>query len=323
MDAILRFRWWMAPALLLVACEQTELPIDPFDRGNVTTVEVAMGANYETQVWYDLGNQEVVSTNSRFDWDLAFGCADSVERIWLNTSLVMMASPTGSNDFTAVTEDVGLEYAPDHPSGNMDSMAFAGWKGDEEVWLIDLGYTVDGTSRGKRKVQISVNENKEYVLRYAELSGAGEKTVIVGKDDRFNWLAFSFKTENTLEIEPPKEQYDLCFTTYTNVFYDPYLPYSVSGVLLNSYRTNALRDIEHPFTALNLSLVAQSDFSNQSNTIGYDWKYYDLGESAFTVFPEINFIVTDSEGFFYKLHFLDFYNNNGIKGHPLMELQRI
>ncbi len=308
---------------LLYACEREEDPIQPYDRGGVETVQIAMGENYGTQVWYDLGTQQVVSTNERSAWDIAFDCSATSNNIFLNTSVAMKAAPVPGAVFEDVTSDAGLFYRPDHPEGHSDSLSFANWETTPAVWVLDLGFRASGTSRGKRKVSVEMTADGAYSIRHAKLDGTEEGTAIIQKDDRFNWLAFSFTTNSSIEIEPIKETYDLCFTTYTTVFYDPYLPYLVNGVLLNPHNTQAVRDTMDDFSALNLDILADRDLTTQANIIGYNWKSYNLAEGAFTVFPQIVYLVQDSEGFYYKMHFIDFYDANGIKGHPLFEMQRL
>ena len=50
------------------------------------------------------------------------------------------------------------------------------------------------------------------------------------------------------------------------------------------------------------------------NVIGYDWKIYDFDTGFYTIDPSATYILSDTEGYFYKLRFIDFYNENGEKG---------
>jgi hypothetical protein len=57
--------------------------------------------------------------------------------------------------------------------------------------------------------------------------------------------------------------------------------------------------------------------------VGYNWKEYDLSAGEYTVFSNINYIIQDKNDKYYKLHFIDFYNNLGEKGYPKFEIQEL
>ncbi len=319
----------MRPFLLLfplvwlsTACLREELPVEPFERGEASTVQVNMQPDYQDQIWYDLGTQTIVSVNARTAWDIGLGCADSTPWLWLNTSCAMQVALTGEMDFDAVTDDATLRYRPDHPSGQRDSLALTAAL-DGQVVVIDRGYTPAGRLRGKIKFQLLATDADGYRFRYAQLDGSEAHTIEVAKDARYNFLGFSFTTHEAVEVEPPKADYDLCFTTYTHLFYDPYLPYLVNGALLNPYQTEAAMDTVYAFEAIDRELAADLMLSSARDVIGYDWKSYSLNTGSFTVYPEQVYVLRDSEGFYYKLHFLDFYDENGQKGAPTFAVQRL
>ena len=64
----------LLPALLfgLTACDPGELPVPAHDPGDVITRQVEMGANYQQQMFYDLGTDQLVSSNAKEIWDLGF-----------------------------------------------------------------------------------------------------------------------------------------------------------------------------------------------------------------------------------------------------------
>lgn len=308
--------------LLGSACLREEIPVAPLERGEATTAQVSLQPDYRDQVWYDLGSQTIVSVNARTAWDLGLGCADSLPWLWLNSSCAMQATLTGTTDFEAVTGDAGLSYRPDHPSGLRDSLPLTAAL-DGQVVVIDRGYNAAGRLRGKVKFQLLSTDEDGYRFRYAQLNGSDEHRVEVTKDARFNFLGFSFTTHAPVEIEPPKDAYDLCFTTYTHLFYAPYMPYLVTGVWLNPHRTLAAQDSSLAFEAIDREWAATLPLSATRDLIGYDWKSYDIEAGGFTVYPERVYVLRDSEGFYYKLHFLDFYDENGQKGAPTFALQRL
>lgn len=307
----------------LLSCEKDEIPVEPFDRGDAELVQIAMGSDYETQVWYDLSEGKVVSTNDRFAWDIAFDCNDSVHFVYLNTAVMMMVAKVEGDVFEDNIESELLSFKPDHPSGIKDSLALGKWWENNAIWVIDLGYQVNGSKRGYRKVQFELDEHNDLFIKHAKLDGSDLQSAAIAKNALLNRVAFSFSSNQIATVEPPKTDYDIVFTTYTHLFYNPFTPYSVSGVLLNPHQTNAAQIDHLSFNEINESLTSEIVLTDSADVIGYDWKYYDLDAGQYTVFSNQNYIVRDSEGFYYKLHFTDFYNDAGEKGFPTMEVQRL
>ena len=74
------------------------------------------------------------------------------------------------------------------------------------------------------------------------------------------------------------------------------------------------------FDAVNLSDTLAHPFSLDDDAIGYEWKEYDFDLSVYVMHPERVFIVHDAEGLFHKIHFVDFYNDQGERGCPTFEV---
>ncbi|HEX2900812.1 MAG TPA: HmuY family protein, partial [Bacteroidia bacterium] len=121
-------------------------------------------------------------------------------------------------------------------------------------------------------------------------------------------------------IEPPKADWDLCFSQYLEVLPEAYL---VTGVLLNRHQTAAVMDSTLPFSAIDIGIASDMQLSNSLNVIGYAWKFYHFNSATYQVLPQMTYIIRDSEGHLYKLHFVDFYDAQGVKGSPAWEYQRL
>lgn len=307
--------------LLFTACLKEELPVTPYNRGNVITAQVSMGNDYGTQVWYKLNTHQIVKTNAKTAWDLAFSCNDS-NYVLLNTSLAAQAAPCNTANFNSVNSDAGLNYKIDHPGGNYDSLALKDLL-NGNVFIVDRGFTPSGNAIGKKKIQLlSVNTN-QYVLKYADLNGSNEHTVSVTKNPDYHYIYLSFSNNQILTIEPQKYDWDLCFTSYTHVFYDPYTPYLVTGVLINTHDCQAAKIFHKNFADIQYQDVLNTSFTNQRDIIGYDWKTYNFNTAQFEIDFNKNYLIKDSEGFYYKLRFIGFYDNSGNKGNPKFEFQKL
>lgn len=311
----------------LCSCLSKETPVPLQPKGDETTATVELGADYPLQVYYSLKNNTVVGKNNYGIWDLGFETAADGYHIILNGAKFNMVSyRTNKKDFSAVSiaDTAGLEAKIDMPSGSLDSTAIGDWR-DGNVYIIFRGLDELTKNQGVRKIQIiSVDANK-YIVRFAEINGANEKTLEIVKDGKYNFTFLSFNEGgNSLLVEPPKEEWDIVFSKYTHYYYDAAkTKYSVLGCLHNRYNTSAGRDTAtKSFSEIDLQQAASVTLLPNINVLGYDWKSTDA-DFRFIVHPEIQYIIKDQGGVYYKLRFVAFYNNMGIKGNPKWEYQRL
>ncbi len=306
------------------SCEKEELPVTPHIAGDVITATVNMEQNYRWQFYYDLGTNSVVGQNLKSSWDLGFETSPSGYSIILNTSKAMFAWNTGDTNFVAVTDTAGffVNKKWDEPSGHLDSTAIGNWTTSHPVYIIDRGYNENGQFQGMRKVKIESVNASGYTIRFSNMNGSGDTTFFIPKDTTYNFTFLSFSNGGqTLTVEPPKQTWDLVFTQYVHIFYNPTEPYLVTGCLLNRYQTSASRDTTTAFSVLEYSQAMNAQLLPAVNTIGYDWKAFI--NNTYITDPDLNFIIRDHAGTYYKLHFIDFYNENGIKGNPKWEMQQL
>lgn len=325
--------------LLFASCEKEELPLiapvsntpiidtsggeNLIAKGNITTNSVSMDADYKHQIWFDLGTNSIVKTNLRTDWDLAFDCGLNKNILYLNSALVAKVAFTDTSDFNAVNSDAGLTYTSEHQSGNSETLAIGDITEQRNVFIIDRGFNPSGNPIGKWKVQITLVENQSYYLTCSKLNGDNLTTAVITKDPLYNRVAFSFKTLSVIQIEPLKTDYDLCFTQYTNVFTNPPLAYSVNGVIINPYHTEVAEEFNLEFNAITKSHAETLFYSKDADIIGYDWKEFLFSTQSYTIYQDQNYIIKDASGNLFILHFLDFYDENGVKGTPGFEFVRI
>lgn len=313
------------PFLLVAStsCDRGELPIPAHDPGNVITIQVEMGADYRDQIFFDLGSQSIVASNLKDIWDLGFESSLDGWHVVLNSARGGAVWRTGQTDWNAITDTLGASWKYDAPTGNLDSTAFGDYRGGEEVLVLDRGYNHEGVHTGFRKIRIKGVSAAEYEVMSAELDGAEETEFIVPKDENLNFVSVSLDQNTVVEIEPDKEDWDLLFTQYTYIFDDPPLAYLVTGVLSNRNKVGIAVNLEKPFEELSFEDAEDADFKQTIDRIGYNWKEYDFGTGSYQVFSNINYLIRDTEGRYFKLHFVDFYTLDGDKGAPKMELQEL
>jgi hypothetical protein len=189
---------------------------------------------------------------------------------------------------------------------------------------VDRGSDELGTPIGIKKVQFDILGDK-YLVRYSNADNSQDTTVTIDRDPVMERVYFSFEN-GVMEIAPEPDQWSLLFTRYTTMLVtdegEDY-PYLVVGVLLNPNGVAAVRDTIHPFMDLNSDDLADQEFTTQSDVIGYEWKDYDFDAGVYTIVPDMTYVIRDRDGFFYKLRFVDFYSDLGVKGYPKFEFVRL
>lgn len=298
-----------------------EIPVPMHESGEVLENSVYLETDYRYQAYYDFETNAFVGQHEKTAWDLGFEASDIGNRIVLNTSKAMAASRTSMGvAFADVVDTVGAVWEFDVTSGNLDSTAIGDWASYGGVYILDRGYSYDGTHQGYRKIEFTQISTNEYEIHYANLDGSGEQTHSIVKDAEYNFTFFSFESNAIASIEPPKEDWDIVFGQYAHLF-DPTFPYLVTGILSNRNNVEVAEVFDKPFEDIEFSDISEYTFSADINVIGYDWKTFT--SSSFTIHPEQNYIVKTTEGLYFKIHFIDFYTDSGEKGNPVFEVESL
>lgn len=118
-------------------------------------------------------------------------------------------------------------------------------------------------------------------------------------DHFFNY--YSLENNASVNVAPTQDDWDLTFTKFTTDYPsdEGSMPYLVTGVLQNPNLTVAERD--EPNGQDN---SADLTYSEEINTIGYDWKAFD--GTAYTVNSDQAFYVKYEDGTIYRLVFTGF-----------------
>ncbi|MBX2972255.1 MAG: HmuY family protein [Flavobacteriales bacterium] len=320
----------MLLAATFSSCLKDELPVPRQERvvgggegeggGDGISFRVCMGTGYQDQLWLDIATGTVQNSNPFVAWDLAFESDPDGWRIRLNGAKKMLAFNMGAVDISQPHDTTGLgQYGMiDAPSGDPDSTAIGDWRGTQDVYMIDLGLNHLGQSQGRRKMRFTEVTAGHFTFEVARLDGSQLTTVTVPKDP--TRLSTCYKVDaGVVPIEPARGEWDLVVTKYTHQFYDPYMPYLVTGVLsANGVRVAVVPGAE--LQDVTLADTLAHPFSTARDAIGYDWKYYSFESSSYIVDRTRVYIVQDASGDFFKLRFVDFYSEQGRAGCPMFEV---
>jgi len=310
--------------LTLYSCLPKEKPVAPHKAGNINTVQIEMEFPYKNQVFYNCELNKIVSTNTRFDWDLAF--ESNGNHIRLNIAKAMFATNMGAVEFNSVSTANNVNWLWDNSNGNLDSLALNAWLiNSNNVFIIDRGYDNDGNHFGYYKAIFQEATSNSFTFKFAKLDGSEETTYTIIKDKTTNFTSFSFSNGGkTVNVEPNKDTWDLEFTNWQHYFSNLPLPFVLTQCISNKYNGVKVAEINNnSFSNVVLKDTANYTFTSYADEIGYDWKIRNSQDNSFEINPNKFFIIKTKIGFFYKLRFIDFYNEEGEKGYPKFEIQKL
>ena len=316
--------------------------------GGTISPEVG-GPNQPFQVYVDL-SKDYQSKYKRDLWDLGFYNGNA-NRVVLNGSVYMAAKELDVTDINSVNtqnvrhlfstvavgtfNDANKEFI-DFPSGDITKTAIAEIKENNDlnkVYLLNLGYEVGtmvpsvgsvaiaGNERGWKKVRFLLDNNK-YKMQYANLDDTTFQELEISKNEAYNFTHFSFTENRTVTVQPPKTDWDLNFTVFTNLI-SGNGSYGFSDYVLNNihggvkvYRVNVNQNTTYEnFTEANIN---ENLFENDQRTIGDSWRQVTEPQTLFT---DRFYILKDAENNYYKLRMLAFLNSSGLRGYPKFEYQ--
>lgn len=320
-------------------------------KGNTTIQTLYLGNDYKNEVYFDLGTN-TYQQRDRSNWDMRFESDKDGWGIFINTgnnlrvkklNLYSLIEKTSWDTLSIMKVDTLL----DAPDGFPETSAFKDWRKYYSVessnndtfygiYILELNY-IAGHRRFKR-IQVESVDDEKFTCVISDLFDDNGNPItsnsvktIIPKDKSQNYTYVSF--ENGFHIinnqEPDKNSWDFVFTRYTHFFYDilpngePF-PYILTGVLSSKNNVEVAKDSSDNFADINRSFISKYTFSKDANAIGYDWKNHAFGAAGtYTVNSKITYIIKDTDGKYFKMRFLDFYNAQGEKGHPKFEFIQI
>ncbi len=319
--------------LQLWGCEKEE-PLYPQPKvaAGLQTATFEMGETYSNQLWFDFESQKT-NTNQFGKWDIGFSCFGEPHIIVCG----------GKNTFLSVAKVIDVEFNHvdasliqklewnfDNPNGHLDSLAFSGcfnkqsngYTGNShETYVIDLGVDTIPTKRYVKMQLLSVRGGVyEFIWSYLLDPQFLYLTKVYTKPDR-NYAYFNFSTMQLVENEPVAlDEWDIVFTTYKEIIPDDngvLYPYIIRGALINPYKISVAQiDNGISFDQFNMQNALAIQYNKNLNEIGYDWKEYSQSANKYTIVPNRFYVIKTINGNYFKMRFVDFYDDQGRKGYP-------
>lgn len=305
--------------LIFSACDPGEIPINP-PTSELLIETIPLEPNYQNQVFYDLSQSSISSINTKSEWDIGI-LLDSNFKIILNSANFSKVWVTDYN-FNDSVDIANAQWGWDAPSGNHDSLAFQSID-TSKVYILDRGLNINGSSMGTYKVQFLELNTSFFRVKTSQIELFNDTILDITLDQNKLFTPFSFSSLKVVNISPEINNWDLLFTQYTRLFTNPQIEYLVTGVLINDKTTQVAVDTINDFNQINYSSLSDYQFLSQRDIIGYNWKEFNFETNLYSVKDNINFVIRDFEGKYYKMRFIDFYNSQGLKGYPKFELEEL
>lgn len=326
----------LACTLLTVGCFPPDEPVPPYTSpGGVETAVAGIGSDYGFQCYFDLSTGTFVQQIHREAWDLWFACAPDNPTIRIQSARKMAVWPTGSTQFSTNFSTTAAEWKFDDASWQDSETAIGTWgnvQGDSvvslnQVYIIDLGFTVLGNAMGFKKMRILGMNSTHFSIEFADLSATSGTVLSVPKETAYRGIGAKIRSNpEIVYMEPPAADWDLVFTTFTDVVYNVdstiLEPYLVTGCLSQSPVTRTSQFTCNQWDTLAYTALASQNFLTDAHVIGYDWKTYDFDAGVYNIHANQVYFIEDQQQNFYKLRFISFTDDLGQKGYPTFEYQK-
>jgi hypothetical protein len=309
-------------SILLVACEQSEIPITPAGNGPIINRQIELGNDYKKQIFYNIKGDSVISQNFKTDWDIGLENGEDGYRIKINSSTYSQITMVENDYFeNIISLPNPVLWGWDNPSSLFNNTYIGDYRNSNQIFILDRGYNESGELRGIKKFQIDSITEYYYIIKYANLDNSQMESVKINKKEGSSMMRFSFDSNMPIH-DPLDSEWDLLFTQYTHLFINnnENPSYLVTGVLINSSSgVEVAIDTTTEFSAINEDLITNYTFNSNQNIIGYNWKEFNFDTQYYSVREDINYIIKDSQGRCFKFRFVEFYNSEGEKGAPMFE----
>lgn len=321
--------------VLFSAChKEEELYENPTVAEGIQTQVFEMGESYSQQLYFDFETQQVGS-NAFGSWDIGVACNGTPHVIICGGKNVQFSAAKLENiDFLDVKsiKRNSLDWRFDNPNGHIDSTAmcsafestpegYVGKTGD--VFILDLGAD---SILSRRYVKMhflnAIGGTYQFLWGYVYDSSEYYITKIQTKPE-YNYAYFSFGQRKLVQNEVfESKNWDVVFTTYkegipdaNGLIYD----YVIRGTLINPYKISVVQlEGNSNWNSFKYADALQLPFNKNWNEIGYDWKEYDQTVGRYTIVPNRYYILKTINGNYFKMRFVDFYDDQGRKGFPKM-----
>lgn len=296
-----------------------------------TADSVSLGAGYTHESYYSLENGQVARTDND-NWHIAFDLSNYGSAIRLNRRAgTMYVYPQSTDDWTTLdtngmeswkthtdTYNYWKEGAFNHLADTADASDL-GWGTYNSTTHIVEGkhlFVIKTNSGDVKKLYIEKLASGTYTFKHAQLNNSAEVEGTIKKADYSgkNFVYYSIETGQVVDREPKSTDWDIVFTNAVLELGPNYF----SGVtqVLHNYGTTVSE-----VRGVHSSKATYGTFSDTVNTIGSDWKSFNMTTRDYDLRDSLTYFVKTASGTIWKLVFTGF--NGSADGKVYFEKERI
>lgn len=289
-----------------------------FAYGQSIIDSISLGQGYAHQAYYSLSDGEVSNVDNT-NWDIAFdmsGFGSTLRRNGSQGVEVYVYPNQDSSGWGSQLDTTGISgwrqlYDSDTSwaNGAFSSTANSGDPFDlgwgvynptthhvngDSIFLVKLA---NGTLKQLHLIKLA---SSEYTFRHANLDGSNPVNSSISKSDYTgkNFVYYSLGNDQVIDREPANDTWDLVFSGYVGEVF-PGTWYGVTGVLQNVGVTAAkAHPVNDPGTYVD---YAAHILQSEMNTIGYDWKTFDLVTYSYLIEDSLAYFVQDLDGSIWRV----------------------
>jgi hypothetical protein len=281
---------------------------------------ISVQTGYTNQVYYSFENGEISNINNN-DWEIAFDVSAFGSSIRTNgqagielyttpfdTTNWMSIDTAGLSNWTLnLDSDKSWSQGAFNADYDMNNDLDLGWGLYSTITHHIIGnktFILKYSDGSVKKIWIKLLASGEYKFSYSDLdnTNATETTIQKSTYSGKNFVYYSLSNDLLIDREPASDDWDILFTKYVTE-YAPGFPYAVTGVLLNNGAEAYLDETVETNTAIfNSSAVFESDI----NTIGYNWKTFDMGSFTYVLDDSATYFIKTVEGDIWSMGFTGF-----------------
>lgn len=281
-------------------------------------IELSMGSSYQYDIYYSLDNG-ITAFPERENWELAFSTNPNDNNIRINSAYVNLYQVSENIDdwekISNFNSSISLQLRNSNTEWELGAFVINyfnknpfnfGWGNINNKTQIIEGcriYVIEYFNEIK-KIKINNFDNGTFNFTIANLDGSNEESVLIEANSYSNkkFIYYSIINNQIIDREPGNLDWDLVFTRYEEEYVTlngDTMPYVVTGVMSNQ---NLVTEYNGDINSY--PLTEELNFTNEINTIGYDWKEY-IGE--FIIVPERSYyIFNQDQSKLYKILFQSF-----------------
>ncbi len=299
----------------VLACMRPEKPWPRPTGGEMATITAHLGPEYDTVAFVSLTLGQLHKVPRRA-WDLEIHTIEGGYQVWTNAAMYAFAAVMDSASWQNLSDVSGVEgWRCDLP----DTAALPILRYGEQMTFI-----LDRDKGGIFYTTVANRYRKLWLI--ATDQGLVVKAYTVTGEPMGEWRIPRWPEPQYLSLEQPGQlvsvlppwKVELVLTRYVHYYPDQpeaFRYYPVVGALVpKGFQVAVVNTSQVSFEDFTYAHLSQVAWQTRRDAIGYDWKRYDFDTGTYVIDYSRYYVLEVGTEQYYKLQFIDFYDESGRKG---------